>query len=118
MRTADRPRHFRQFIVFMRNAWRLILVVRWVLSALIALIVLDGLAIAHFEDIGIADSLYFSFVTAFTIGYGDIVPVSPIGRVLALSAGLVGLIMTGLVIAINTRALAHTVQEQRQQAGA
>lgn len=100
-----------EFNAFIRNAWRLILVVRWVLGGLIVLIVLHGLAIARFEGIGIAESLYFTFVTAFTIGYGDIAPMTPAGRVLSLLVGFIGLIVTGLVVAINTRALAQTIRE-------
>lgn len=34
--------------------------------------------------------LYFSFVTLTTIGYGDIVPVSPAARMLAVTTGVVG----------------------------
>ena len=104
-----------QFRAFLRHAWRLILVVRSVLGMLIILIVLHGLAIAYFESLGIADSLYFTFVTAFTIGYGDIAPVTPEGRVLCLLVGFIGMIVTGLVIAINTRALANTVRDEQKQ---
>ena len=111
MRMSDLLNPSREFNAFIRNAWRLILVVRWVLATLIVLIVLHGLAIAHFEGIGIADSLYFTFVTAFTIGYGDIAPVTPAGRVLSLLVGFIGLIVTGLVVAINTRALAQTIRD-------
>ena len=70
------------------------------------------------RDIPGADSLYFTFVTAFTIGYGDITPATPAGRVLSLLVGLVGLILTGIIIAISTRALAHTVRDTIAHAGA
>ena len=111
MHTSNLLKPSMQFPAFLRNAWRVILVVRWVLGMLIVLIVLHGLAIARFEGIGIADSLYFTFVTAFTIGYGDIAPVTPAGRVLSLNVGFIGLIVTGLVVAINTRALAQTIRD-------
>jgi voltage-gated potassium channel len=56
----------------------------------------------------ITDSLYFAFVTAFTIGYGDIAPVTAGGRIVSLLVGLLGLVFTGLVVAIATRSLALT----------
>lgn len=118
MQSSNRLKPSIQFLAFMLNAWRIILVVRWVLGMLIVLIVLHGLAIAYFEGIGIADSLYFTFVTAFTIGYGDIAPATPVGRVLSLLVGFIGLIVTGLVIAINTHALGQTVRDAKEQASA
>ena len=118
MPMSDLLKPLTEFNAFIRNAWRLILVVRSVLGMLIILIVLHGLAIAYFESLGIADSLYFTFVTAFTIGYGDIAPVTPTGRVLSLLVGFIGLVVTGLVVAINTRALAQTVRDEQERASA
>lgn len=47
--------------------------------------------------VGLTDSIYFSFVTAATIGYGDITPIG-IGKVLAVLEGMLGMLMYGLVI--------------------
>lgn len=105
----------KQFQLFMKNVLRLSLVVRGVLGMLIVLIVVNGCVIARFEHIKIADSLYFAFVTAFTIGYGDISPVTAGGRIFSLLVGLMGLIFTGLIVAIATRALAHTVEESQKR---
>jgi voltage-gated potassium channel len=111
----DAFKHAKQFQLFMNNVWRLVLIVRGVLGMLTFLIVANGCAIAYFEGIRIADSLYFAFVTAFTIGYGDVVPVTAGGRIVALLIGLMGLIFTGLIIAIANRALAQTVEEIRKR---
>ncbi len=67
------------------------------------------------EGISIGNSMYLSFITAFTIGYGDITPVTIIGRVLSVIIGLIGIIFTGLVIAIATRALVSTIQEEKKK---
>ena len=67
------------------------------------------------EGISIGNSMYLSFITAFTIGYGDITPVTIIGRVLSVIIGLIGIIFTGLVIAIATRALVSTIQEENKK---
>jgi voltage-gated potassium channel len=67
------------------------------------------------EGISIGNSMYLSFITAFTIGYGDITPVTIIGRVLSVIIGLIGIIFTGLVVAIATRALVSTIQEEKKK---
>lgn len=46
---------------------------------------------------GMASAVYFSFVTALSIGYGDIVPVGPL-RVLAILEGAAGLLIFGCVV--------------------
>jgi hypothetical protein len=43
--------------------------------------------------------LYFSFVTLCTVGYGDIVPVSPAARLLAMMEAVVGMLFTTVLIA-------------------
>jgi potassium channel LctB len=46
---------------------------------------------------GFGTALYFSFVTALSIGYGDVIPVGPV-RVLAIIEGISGLMLFGCVI--------------------
>jgi hypothetical protein len=43
--------------------------------------------------------LYFSFITLSTVGYGDIVPVSPVARMLAIVEAIFGMFYTTLLIA-------------------
>ncbi|WP_201313503.1 potassium channel family protein [Dyella sp. EPa41] len=59
------------------------------------------------------ETFYYCAITALTIGYGDVVPTTPFGRLDALLLGLVGLLMTGLVIAAAVRG----VQEAAHRAG-
>jgi uncharacterized membrane protein len=54
------------------------------------------------------DAVYFSFVTGLTIGYGDIVVKSTLGRCVALFIGFIGIIFTGLVIAAAVEAVRRT----------
>ncbi|HON79843.1 MAG TPA: potassium channel family protein, partial [Spirochaetota bacterium] len=42
------------------------------------------------EDHSVLDAIYFSVVTIATVGYGDIHPVTPAGKVLALFIIIVG----------------------------
>ena len=57
-----------------------------------------------------ADALYFTVVTALTIGYGDIAPVTLMGRVVAILTGLQGIFITGLTTAVAVYALRKTVE--------
>jgi hypothetical protein len=46
---------------------------------------------------GFGTAMYFSFVTALSIGYGDVIPVGPL-RILAVGEGIAGLLIFGCVI--------------------
>lgn len=61
----------------------------------------------------LGETMYFCAITALTIGYGDVVPTTAFGRIDALLLGLIGLLMTGLVIAAAVRG----VQEAARRAG-
>ena len=49
----------------------------------------------YFE--GLVTAVYFSFVTALSIGYGDVVPLGPM-RILAVIEGAIGLLIFGCLI--------------------
>jgi hypothetical protein len=54
------------------------------------------------EDMTFIDSFYFSFVTLATIGYGDITPVTTIGKVVY---GILGLGLVSLSVGVIAREL-------------
>jgi uncharacterized membrane protein len=57
------------------------------------------------------DTLYFAFVTGLTIGYGDIVVKTPVGRLVAILIGLVGILFTGLMVAVLVYAVRESFKE-------
>jgi len=44
-------------------------------------------------------ALYFSFITLCTIGYGDIVPATPVAKMLAVVEGIMGVLYPSILIA-------------------
>lgn len=84
-----------------------------VFSALLGLMAGLGVLVAALEDWPLADGLYFAFVSGLTIGYGDLVPKAPLARVLAISIGITGILLAGLVAAIGVQALNAALGETR-----
>jgi hypothetical protein len=64
-----------------------------------------GAFVSVLQEWPLGDALYFTFVTAFTIGYGDLVPKGFLARLIALIIGLTGVLLTGLIAAVGVRAL-------------
>ena len=92
---------------FFHISWR----VRSVILVLVALIVIGAVVITSVEKMPFGDALYFSFVTGLTIGYGEIVPKTVLGRLVALMIGLIGIVFTGMVVAVAVRAVQKTFEE-------
>jgi hypothetical protein len=76
-----------------------------ILSVLLALMVSMGIVVGLREGWSLQESIYFSFVTGLTIGYGDLAPKSLLTRALAIGIGVCGVLMTALVAAIAVKAL-------------
>lgn len=68
-----------------------------------------GIAIALLENQTVFNTIYFVSTTALTIGYGDIAPVTVLGKFISIAIGMVGIISMGLMIAISTLALRNTM---------
>jgi voltage-gated potassium channel len=86
-----------------------------VLLSLAAVIVLIGELVGRKEGWSKFDSFYWSFVTATTVGYGDIRPTRPGSKIAAILIAGLGLMLTGILIAIAVRAA--TIAMQTRAAG-
>jgi len=102
------------FIDFHKTFARYALHIRETLLGNVLLIACGGLGISWLEGMPIGDAIYFAFVTGLTIGYGDINPLTPGGRMLSIAIGMAGLVFTGLMVAVATRALADTVKRYEE----
>jgi len=87
---------------------------RSVYLALLALILIGAAVIAGVENIPIEEAVYFSFITGLTVGYGDIVPNTTVGRVVSVALGFVGILFTGLVVAVIVRAVREAWEESQK----
>jgi len=107
----DSRRLRRRFMVGMRDG----LGVVWpILSVLLTLMVVLGIAISFLEGWPLVDGIYFAFVSGLTIGYGDLVPKTLISRTLAICIGCTGILLTGLVAAVGVHALNTALKETRE----
>ncbi len=59
---------------------------------------------------GLIDTTYFSFVTLTTLGYGDIVATTGLGRMVALSEVLIGYMMIGGLLSIFANKMARRAE--------
>lgn len=68
---------------------------KYVLLLSVSSILLASFFMMHFEKMQFADSLWWSFVTATTVGYGDLSPTTTAGRIIAALLMIVGIGLIG-----------------------
>lgn len=76
------------------------------LLMLLFLISLLGLMVGRWEGWSRTDSLYYAFITASTVGYGDFHPLRKVSKFWAIGIALLGLILTGLIVSLGVQAAA------------
>jgi Ion channel len=85
-----------------------------ILSALLVLIVALGVVVGLREGWSLQESIYFAFITALTIGYGDFSPTSLLTRALAIVIGICGVLMTALMAAVAVKALTVVTEDKKR----
>ena len=104
-----------EFLLFSRFFLRIASQIRGVLIALFIMIILGGWLISKFEDIGFLDGQYLAFVTALTIGYGDLTPKTGLGKVCSILLGVVGMIYVGLIVGVASHAVQKTYESEHHK---
>jgi hypothetical protein len=99
---------------FAVGLWNGLKIVSPVLTFLLSVMAGLGVVVAMVEGWPLTDGLYFAFVSGLTIGYGDLVPKAPLARLLAVSIGLTGILLAGLVAAIGVTALQAALRSSRE----
>jgi voltage-gated potassium channel len=103
----------KEFLSFFRHLLRLLHFVRGALGMLLVLLGACALVLMAAEGLPLGGAVYLTAVTGLTIGYGDIAPTTIIGRFACVTAGVIGVIYVGLIVAVSTRALAQAIEENR-----
>ena len=75
-----------------------------ILLFLLLIIGLVGQLIGRLEGWSPGDALYHAFINATTVGYGDFRPSRPGSKALAVLLAFMGLVFTGMVVAIALHA--------------
>ena len=88
-----------------------------ILLTLIFSISIIGLLIAKIEGWTVIDGIYHALINATTVGYGDFRPTHTSSKIMSVAMALVGLIFTGLIVAIAVHAaniaFAHKVTQTK-----
>jgi len=77
------------------------------LATLALIIAVLGHFLGRLEGWSKFDALYQAFVTATTVGYGDFHPRKKGSKLLAIAIAFVGIIFTGIMVAIALHAATH-----------
>lgn len=107
--SIHKPIFLRVINEFLRMIWHL----KSILLGMAVLVFAGALGISHFENLPLSDALYFTMITGLTVGYGDITPQSMGGRIIAVMVALVGVIFSGLIVAVALRAVGQSLKKPK-----
>lgn len=82
-----------------------------ILFFLLIVIILLGQMVGTKEHWSKTDALYYSFITATTVGYGDFHPKTKPGKFIAIAIAVVGLLLTGIIVALGVKAATVAFQK-------
>lgn len=94
-----------------------------VLLGFLVTILALGLWVGKLEQWSNEDAVYYAFITATTVGYGDFHPTRRASKLVAVLIALTGMMLTGIVVALALNAATfafkatHDVDALRQTYG-
>lgn len=89
--------------------------IRPYLAAAAGLIVLGTSVYVVVERWSVLDAAYFSVITLATVGFGDLAPVTPFGKIFTMAYIVFGLGILGTLIANLTRVSMHKAEKLEQE---
>ncbi len=95
-------------LTFLKLFFWSIYLVAPLLAFLSIVIITLGQIVGRIEKWSMFDGVYWAFITATTVGYGDIRPLKKTSKTLSILIALVGVMFTGIIIAVtlNTASVA------------
>jgi hypothetical protein len=91
--------------LFLAQFFKGIVFVGPLLISLGLFITLLGHVVGRLESWDKLDAIYWAFITATTVGYGDIRPKSRLSKVLSVFIALNGMVFTGIMVALAVNAV-------------
>lgn len=107
----------RDLLLFVNNLHVIGYFVRHVFLFLVLALILLALTLAWAENWTLADAIYFTLITGLTVGYGDITPVTTLGKIASVVSAIMGIVATGLYVAIASKAVSTSIRGQRLSRG-
>jgi voltage-gated potassium channel len=87
-----------------------LIIVSPILLFLSGVVLYAALHVKRLENWTTFDTIYFAFVTATTVGYGDYRPKSKRARIYAITIALTGLVSTGIMVSAAMNAVGKALQ--------
>jgi len=84
-------------------------------TAFLGFAVVAGLLHSLFEGIHPAEGLWWALVTLTTVGYGDVAPITPLGRFLGAIVAVMGIGMFALPAGILASGFAREMSKRRDE---
>ncbi len=95
---------------------RIIYALRSIIVTLLVFIILMGVLVAYVEGLSVSDGIYLAFVSALTVGYGDIVPKTALGRVICVGVlPILGMLITGIMVAAAVNAIDRGIKMESEK---
>ena len=119
--TAPPPIHPRALNVLQRKPLTAPRAARIIASVTVSMTVIGGVLI-HFTDKktfpNLGDGMWWAVQTVTTVGYGDLVPASTVGRLVATIVMLVGISFLAVITAAIASEFIESARSRRDRSGA
>jgi voltage-gated potassium channel len=87
-----------------------------ILLLLFTIIIALGLLVGRIETWTKFNAVYWAFITALTVGYGDLKPMNNTSRVLSILIAAIGIMLAGILVAITVEAASRAFEKHYQAA--
>mgnify|MGYP000630960902 CR=1 FL=1 len=81
------------------------------LASMAIMVILMGAIAGRREGWTFFDATYWAFITATTVGFGDIRPMNKLSRFLAVMIAFVGLVFTGIMVSIAVASTTYAFEK-------
>ena len=104
------------FLLFLRNIWVIAHFLRGILLCMCVVLILLAVILTNVERMSFGEAIYFTLITGLTVGYGDVTPMTASGKAISVFTAFVGVIATGIYVAVATKAVSTSVLDKHTRA--